>query len=186
MKAIETQYQGCRFRSRLEARWAVFFDAMRLAWTYEPEGVVTPAGGYLPDFWLPGLELWVEVKPGAPTEQERQKASELLLGTRRPVFITAGLPDVAGEVHWSYTAQGGEWNWHHAPGWVDWNSSRALGRCCMEVLGTDVAGDDSDHDHRPAQLRRGVGLELSGPALDALYEAKGARFEFGESGGPGG
>jgi hypothetical protein len=25
-KAIETHYKGYRFRSRLEARWAVFFD----------------------------------------------------------------------------------------------------------------------------------------------------------------
>ncbi len=28
IKAIETRYKGYRFRSRLEARWAVFFDAL--------------------------------------------------------------------------------------------------------------------------------------------------------------
>jgi hypothetical protein len=28
IKAIETSYKGYRFRSRLEARWAVFFDAL--------------------------------------------------------------------------------------------------------------------------------------------------------------
>lgn len=27
IKPIETRYKGCRFRSRPEARWAVFFDA---------------------------------------------------------------------------------------------------------------------------------------------------------------
>ncbi|MCB6994492.1 hypothetical protein LI177_13475 [bacterium 210820-DFI.6.37] len=27
LKAIQTEYKGYRFRSRLEARWAVFFDA---------------------------------------------------------------------------------------------------------------------------------------------------------------
>jgi hypothetical protein len=27
IQAIETVYRGHRFRSRLEARWAVFFDA---------------------------------------------------------------------------------------------------------------------------------------------------------------
>jgi hypothetical protein len=30
IKAIETRYKGYRFRSRLEARWSVFFDAMEL------------------------------------------------------------------------------------------------------------------------------------------------------------
>ena len=38
IKAIETEYKGYRFRSRLEARWAVFFDALGLKWDYEPEG----------------------------------------------------------------------------------------------------------------------------------------------------
>jgi hypothetical protein len=37
-KPIETRYAGCRFRSRLEARWAVFFDRLGIAWEYEPEG----------------------------------------------------------------------------------------------------------------------------------------------------
>lgn len=31
IKAIDTYYKGYRFRSRLEARWAVFFDAARKA-----------------------------------------------------------------------------------------------------------------------------------------------------------
>lgn len=31
IKAIETSYAGCRFRSRLEARWAVFFDTLGIA-----------------------------------------------------------------------------------------------------------------------------------------------------------
>ena len=38
LKAIETEYKGYRFRSRLEARWAVFFDACGVSWEYEPEG----------------------------------------------------------------------------------------------------------------------------------------------------
>ena len=35
LKAIETEYKGYRFRSRLEARWAVFFDACGVKWEYE-------------------------------------------------------------------------------------------------------------------------------------------------------
>ena len=38
MKAIQTEYKGYLFRSRLEARWAVFFDACGVRWEYEPEG----------------------------------------------------------------------------------------------------------------------------------------------------
>jgi hypothetical protein len=36
--AIETRYGGCRFRSRLEARWAVFFDDLGIPWEYESQG----------------------------------------------------------------------------------------------------------------------------------------------------
>ena len=53
IQAIETIYKGYRFRSRLEARWAVFFDAMGVKWEYEPQGYVLDDGtAYLPDFYL--------------------------------------------------------------------------------------------------------------------------------------
>jgi nucleoside 2-deoxyribosyltransferase len=51
IKAIQTVYKGYKFRSRLEARWAVFFDALGLEWEYEPEGFDLGDGvWYLPDF----------------------------------------------------------------------------------------------------------------------------------------
>lgn len=51
IKPIETIYNGYRFRSRLEARWAVFFDALGIEYEYEPEGFELPSGRrYLPDF----------------------------------------------------------------------------------------------------------------------------------------
>ena len=51
INAIETFYKGYRFRSRLEARWAVFFDALGVEYEYEPQGFVLPSGKhYLPDF----------------------------------------------------------------------------------------------------------------------------------------
>ena len=66
MKAIDTQYKGYNFRSRLEARWAVFFDALGLKWEYEPEGFELDDGTkYLPDFkvqYPDGGEQWFEVK----------------------------------------------------------------------------------------------------------------------------
>jgi hypothetical protein len=67
IRAIETHYKGYRFRSRLEARWAVFFDAVGLRWRYETEGFVCGEGPcYLPDFYLPDADLYVEVKPDLP------------------------------------------------------------------------------------------------------------------------
>ena len=51
IKPIETIYNGYRFRSRLEARWAVFFDSLGVEYEYEPEGFELPGVGvYLPDF----------------------------------------------------------------------------------------------------------------------------------------
>ena len=64
LKAVDTEYKGYRFRSRLEARWAVFFDAMQIQYEYEPEGFqVGEAKAYLPDFFLPDLSTYVEIKP---------------------------------------------------------------------------------------------------------------------------
>lgn len=74
---IETRYKGYRFRSRLEARWAVFFDALGLKWEYEPEGFQTSAGWYLPDFRITkGAEqFYLEVKPAhVPVDDPRLEA----------------------------------------------------------------------------------------------------------------
>lgn len=69
IKPIQTRYSGCHFRSRLEARWAVFFNELGIHWEYEPEGFqLTDGSTYLPDFKLtPNAIGWpvvyVEVKP---------------------------------------------------------------------------------------------------------------------------
>lgn len=68
IKAIETYYKGYRFRSRLEARWAVFFDAAGIKYEYEPEGFEVNLSEeekimYLPDFYLPDFDVYAEVKP---------------------------------------------------------------------------------------------------------------------------
>lgn len=55
MKAIETRYKGYRFRSRLEARWAVFFDKMGWNWKYEHQGYEVGWEDTIP--WLPDFEI---------------------------------------------------------------------------------------------------------------------------------
>jgi hypothetical protein len=64
IQPIETTYKGHKFRSRLEARWAVFFDALKIRWVYEHEGYETPTGRYLPDFWLPDVYMRGEALKG--------------------------------------------------------------------------------------------------------------------------
>lgn len=61
IKPIPTSYAGVDFRSRLEARWAAFFDLAGLTWDYEP--IDLP--GWTPDFLLRARtgSLLVEVKP---------------------------------------------------------------------------------------------------------------------------
>lgn len=56
--AIPTKYAGVQFRSRLEARWAAFFDLLGFGWEYEPLDL----DGYIPDFVL-CRHVLVEVKP---------------------------------------------------------------------------------------------------------------------------
>ena len=84
LKAIQTEYKGYRFRSRLEARWAVFFDTLGVKWEYEPEGYDLGNGVYyLPDFLLHDVtvnhglfqrhcDIYVEVK-GVMTDEDARK-----------------------------------------------------------------------------------------------------------------
>ena len=87
IRAIETRYAGCRFRSRAEARWAVFFDTLGIPWRYEPEGFSLSSGPYLPDFYLPSLDVFVEVKGQAPNANETLKARDLAQESGKIVYL---------------------------------------------------------------------------------------------------
>jgi hypothetical protein len=63
IKSIDTVYNGYCFRSGLEARWAVFFDALGVRYEYEHQGLDVDGVLYLPDFWLPDSSAFVEIKP---------------------------------------------------------------------------------------------------------------------------
>jgi hypothetical protein len=94
LQAIDTKYNGYRFRSRLEARWAVFFDNLGMKYEYELEGFKLPSGkGYLPDFFLPDLSLFVEVKPTEKISYlELQKMVEFSLDGDHQLLLIAGTP----------------------------------------------------------------------------------------------
>jgi len=91
IQPIETPYRGRRFRSRLEARWAVFFQALDVAWEYEAEGYRVAGRGYLPDFWLPEHTVHVEIKPrGFVSIDERHRA--LARESGRMLLVVTGVP----------------------------------------------------------------------------------------------
>ena len=61
--AVPMTYAGVRFRSTLEADWAATLDSLGIVWQYEPEAVRLPSGDlYRPDFYLPKIATWLEVK----------------------------------------------------------------------------------------------------------------------------
>lgn len=92
-KPIQTRYGGRLFRSRLEARYAVFFDGIKLAWEYEPEGFEFPSGErYLPDFYFKQIRMWGEVKPDFQTFEAENKAAAFVVATGYSALFLDGPP----------------------------------------------------------------------------------------------
>jgi len=97
MKSIDTFYNGNYYRSRLEARWAVFFENLGIKYQYEPEGFKNEKGEcYLPDFYLPDTYLrsklkgvYIEIKPDS-YELSEVKCSEWF---EKPLVLFKGNPD---------------------------------------------------------------------------------------------
>lgn len=98
--AIETIYKGYKFRSRLEARWAVLFDAAGIRYEYEPDGMKDENGNmYLPDFYLPDYGWYVEVKPNREGAiDEIAKAATVVCGSaKKPLLLLSSIPP-GGEI----------------------------------------------------------------------------------------
>lgn len=96
IKAIETVYDGYKFRSRTEARWAVFFNAIGLEYQYESEGFDMDGLRYLPDFYIPSLNRWFEVKGKPMTELDMKKCEEFCRRTDNANIkfsVLIGAPD---------------------------------------------------------------------------------------------
>lgn len=185
MKAIETIYKGYRFRSRLEARWAVFFDTLRVEWLYEHEGFELPSGRYLPDFYLPSLNLWVEIKGEGPTKHEVAKARELLDVGAGPVFISCGLPENYGQ--FIYYTPDIESEDDKSPAHVA-EAILAVPRGSSSIFVVALLSPRDVARGRNIVLNRGLAFrnfmcthERIRPAKASLT-ARSARFEFGEAG----
>ncbi len=110
MKAIQTIYKGRRFRSRLEARWAIFFDSIDIGWEYETEGFELGNTKYLTDFRIQSfgankVDLYVEIKPNKPSIEEIEKCFKVATGTNTSVALICGTPGIP-----EFSTLGDEWN----------------------------------------------------------------------------
>lgn len=83
-------------RSRLERNWARFFDHVGIHYEYEPKTFSTPLGGYLPDFFVPALDTWIEIKPLYPEPGELAKIQSVSDQSEQRAVVLAGFP-VASE-----------------------------------------------------------------------------------------
>ena len=102
IQAIETIWAGCKFRSRLEARWAVFFNAIGYTigedCLYEYQDVVSFDGTrYLPDFYFPKEKIYAEVKGTTEALQKDSKKLGICIDYGGPlsdgIIILGNIPD---------------------------------------------------------------------------------------------
>lgn len=98
MKPISTSYKGYCFRSRLEARWAIFFEELGAEWVYEQEGFDLSGIWYLPDFWIADWDTWIEIKPSGPSADDCIKCLSLALHSQKTVLLIYGEPWAEEEI----------------------------------------------------------------------------------------
>lgn len=180
IKPIETLYKGYRFRSRLEARWAVFFDAIVVRWEYEKQGFeLGEQGCYLPDFWIEDWRKWVEIKPTLDDvgESETQRLVEF---SRRigPLLLMVGSP-WPGELQIFEMCRFMDFE----PPWI-WGEIASCRKCNGHCL---LADDEIHHNGSTGFMMLGRHADcdtekypISGSLLPAYQAARSARFEHGE------
>lgn len=182
MNVIPTEYKGYRFRSRLEARWAVFFDAMGVKWEYEPEGFKLSNGMYyLPDFYLPDQKLWIEVK-GVTSTVDEDKVTAFFReegeNVSHEIVMVGEIPPKTDDVvQWAYdTFKGRD---YYMYGFVDFPYLPCVCPTCGKF--------GFEFDGRGARICKHDKLDDKGytadhPRIQAAYAAaRKARFEHGET-----
>jgi ribosomal protein S27E len=182
MKPIQTEYKGYRFRSRLEARWAVFFDKIGIKWQYEPEGFVLKSGKkYLPDFYLPdvshrsspGNGVYIEIKPTVKSINSLNLAE-----FEHSLFAFHGLPPGIDDDDGGYEL---------AP--IGWDNCM-LFMMCVDCGHVKIEYSEGNYMECPRCGGRvtttcpGCGRRriIEEPFLSAQMAARSARFEHGEHG----
>jgi hypothetical protein len=181
MKPIETYYNGYRFRSRLEARWAVFFDALDIDYEYEPEGYELKNGKrYLPDFYLPTFNggLYCEVKPVGGDFTKALLFSEEI---NQNIWLCEGVPELI--IYKVY----GPFEYHNEKDYLftcsipNWNQAENENRMFGMPCG-DCIEPDCQTPNRIGILEESKRDLTSEYYSAAISKAKSARFEYGECG----
>lgn len=156
---IGVWYKGFHLRSRIEGRWCVFFDCMEIEWQYELEGYKLDKLYYLPDFWLPQVNMFAEVKSKQFTAEEIDKCWKLTEATRFSCMMLVGIPDFKEYPATEYDA------------WCDgfWTVDYALVDRFLET------------EHRFPAMNYASCPEMFGERYAAaVLAARSARFEHGE------
>lgn len=187
LKAIETRYKGYRFRSRLEARWAVFFDSLGIEWDFEPQGFIVSGSGYLPDFKLKQAGIFIEIKP-----QSSIPSDQRLAGFGGNLIVLAGNPWPWEYVAW-VPARLMDEHVHTLTAMPSWQFAAcdecgfvSLANCGMDGNGAFggllLSGEKCKHKNRFFIKPLRAPVEDASRISIAYFAARGARFEHGESG----
>jgi hypothetical protein len=100
LKPIPTKALGLSFRSRLEARWALILRYLGIRFQYEAEGYDLSGRYYLPDFYLPDIDCFFEVKGKEPNYEEQMLAYLLSRDSGKFVHIASGSIPLASPSMW--------------------------------------------------------------------------------------
>lgn len=92
MRPLTTYFDGYRFRSRTEAKYGVTLKSLGLRYEFERQGFALEPGAFLPDFYLPDLPLWIEVKPFEPDLHQKALCESLAAESGTPAVILCGQP----------------------------------------------------------------------------------------------
>jgi len=177
IRAIETWHNGRLYRSRTEARWAVFFEALAEPFLYEPEGfVLSPLEDsqqwsahldthedlfYIPDFWLPRAQQYIEIKPYSETwgfdDVTTEKARRLAYHASSQVVIVCGVPrwrdlyeQPRGDGYLAYIPSDDNYYWCECHGCqaVGLQYEGRTNRMACKRKGCPIYGNNEDRGHR--------------------------------------
>lgn len=141
-------HNGYRLRSYTELMWARLMDAAEIFYLYEPDLVRVDDGYYLPDFWLPHVGIYLEVKGKHPTELEVQKADAVMARTGREVMFLVGLPesDKEGLFNCGFLVRGsGGWTRGVSPNDLHCMVGEFVSLDLWDRIGLSVKENDMDH-----------------------------------------
>lgn len=139
---IPTWYDGTLYRSRGEARWAVYFDSIGWEWVYEP----VDGDGYIPDFLIKGKSpFFIEVKSATQEAKYREPIPKIAAGVGQrwghDILVVGADVVIHGDVAGILV------DFLHGPD--DWNTTYAEWVYCPECVGLRIAATNTGGHMRP-------------------------------------